>query len=92
MQNVPGSSDFNYCWGFDMVTIDANNGTLKVPDLGVTLRTLLACAAEGAKTKPRRSWKILYTEHDVVIGSVRIKQNLCKELGPPYNEGVNKST
>jgi hypothetical protein len=55
------------------VIIDAEAGTLKVPDIGVTLRTLLACAAEGYKTRPKRVWKILYTENNVVVGSVRIK-------------------
>lgn len=62
-----------------MVIIDTENGTLKVPDIGVTLRTLLACAAEGAKTKPRRSWKILYTENNVLIGNVRIRLDLLKK-------------
>ena len=68
---------YKCCWGFNMsVIIDAENGTLKIPDIGVTLRTLLACAARGSEAKARRTWKILYTDNDVVIGSVRIKNNL----------------
>lgn len=56
------------------VTINTKEATLTVPDIGVTLRTLLACAAEGYKTTPKRVWKVLYgVEHPVVIGSVRIK-------------------
>jgi hypothetical protein len=62
-----------------MVVIDAENGTLKVPDIGVTLRTLLACAAEGSKTRPKRVWKIIYTDSNIVIGSVRIKTDLIKK-------------
>lgn len=60
-----------------MVAIDAENGTLTVPDIGVTLRTLLACAATGAKTRPKRVWKILYGT--VVIGSVRIKNDFIRK-------------
>jgi|DEB19_MinimDraft_2_1074335.scaffolds.fasta_scaffold68338_1 hypothetical protein len=55
------------------VTIDTENVTLKIPDTGVTIRTLLACAAHGYKTTPKRVWKIVYGEGNVVIGSVRIK-------------------
>lgn len=71
-----------------MVKIDADNGTLAVPDIGVTLRTLMACAAEGYKTRPKRVWKVLYK--DTVIGSVRIKnkdfikkENLYEDLSCP---------
>ena len=55
------------------VIIDTENVTLKVPDIGVTLRTLLACAAQGYRTTPKRVWKIVYGDGNVVIGSVRIK-------------------
>lgn len=55
------------------VIIDTEAVTLKVPDIGVTLRTLLACAAQGYKTTPKRVWKIVYGDGNVVIGSVRIK-------------------
>ncbi len=55
------------------VIIDTENVTLKIPDIGVTLRTLLACAATGYKTTPKRVWKIIYGDGNVVIGSVRIK-------------------
>lgn len=53
------------------VIVDAEAGTLEIPDIGVTLRTLLACAARGAKDRPRRRWNIVYS--GVVVGSVRIK-------------------
>lgn len=62
-----------------MVEIDAEAGTLKVPDIGVTLRTLLSCAAQGSAIKARRSWKVIYGEGNVVIGSVRIKNDFCKK-------------
>jgi gentisate 1,2-dioxygenase len=55
------------------VIIDTVNATLKVPDIGVTLRTLLGCAAQGYKTTPKRVWKIIYGDGNVVIGSVRLK-------------------
>lgn len=62
-----------------MVTIDAPNAMLIVPDCGVTLRTLLACAAQGAKTNRKRVWKVQYK--DTVIGSVRIKTDFVKREG-----------
>ena len=61
------------------VIIDTEAVTLKVPDIGVTLRTLLACAAQGYKTTPKRVWKIIYSDSNIVIGSVRIKNDFIKE-------------
>lgn len=62
-----------------MIEIDAENGTLKVPDIGVTLRTLMSAAAQGYKTRPKRVWKITYTDKNIVIGSVRIKSDFIKK-------------
>lgn len=62
----------------DKVTIDAENATLTVPHIGITLRTLLAVAADGYKTNPRRTWKVAYL--GTVIGSIRIKDKLLKSL------------
>jgi len=63
-----------------MVLTDTTATTLTVPDIGVTLRTLLACAAKGYKTNRKRTWKVMYK--NVVIGSVRIKTTFIKdELG-----------
>ena len=73
-----------------MVTIDTENGTLKIPDIGVTLRTLLAAAATGAKTRPKRVWKVIYGDGNVMIGSVRIKLDLYKVVGPLYNDGEDQ--
>lgn len=55
-----------------MVTFDAEAGTIDVPDIGITLRTLLSVAAQGYKVNPRRTWKVRYKE--VIIGSIRIKK------------------
>lgn len=53
------------------VTPNAETGTVDVPDLGVTLRTILGAAA---KCDPkRRVWKVTYKE--VEIGSIRIKSS-----------------
>lgn len=69
-----------------MVTTDIENAVLDVPDLGVTLRTLLACAAKGAKTNHKRSWKIRYKM--VIIGSVRIKTTLVKQEGLENEQAI----
>lgn len=54
-----------------MITTICEDATIVVDDIGVTLRTLLAVAAEGYKTNPKRVWKVSYA--NVVIGSVRIR-------------------
>lgn len=59
------------------VQVDIKNTTLIVPDLGITLRTLLACAASGYEETKKRQWKLLYK--DAVIGSVRIKDAHLKQ-------------
>lgn len=62
----------------DKVTCDSEAATLHVPHIGITLRTLLAVAADGYKANPRRTWKVAY--QGTVIGSVRIKDKLLKSL------------
>lgn len=54
-----------------MVIADIPAGVLDVPDIGVTLRTLLGAAAEASKLNRRRTWKVRYKQ--VIIGSIRIK-------------------
>jgi hypothetical protein len=54
-----------------MITTDAENATLDVPDLGITLRSLLAVAAAGYTVNPKRIWKVRYKNS--IIGSIRIK-------------------
>lgn len=62
----------------DKVTCDPETTSLHVPHIGMTLRVLLAVAAEGYKTNPRRTWKIVY--RGTVIGSIRIKDKIVKDL------------
>ena len=58
------------------VQADTENNTLQVPDLGVTLRTLMACAAGGYEVSKKRQWKLLYK--GAIIGSVKIKDDHLK--------------
>lgn len=58
------------------VQADTENNTLQVPDLGVTLRTLMACAATGYEVSKKRQWKLLYK--GAIIGSVKIKDDHLK--------------
>lgn len=53
----------------DDVTVDTHEGVMDVPHIGITLRTLLAVAA-NTKVR-RRVWKVRYK--GTIIGSVRIK-------------------
>lgn len=55
------------------IIIDTDNAILRIEDIGVTLRSLLAYAAKGYQIKPKRTWRIVYKT--VVIGSVRLKTN-----------------
>lgn len=67
------------------VQVDIDNNTLQVPDLGVTLRTLMACAARGYGETKKRQWKLLYK--GAVIGSVKIKDDHLKG-----NENGNRNS
>lgn len=58
------------------VQADIENNTLQVPDLGVTLRTLMACAASGYEVSKKRQWKLLYK--GAIIGSVKVKDTHLK--------------
>lgn len=58
------------------VQADIENNTLQVPDLGVTLRTLMACAARGYGETKKRQWKLLYK--GAIIGSVKVKDDHLK--------------
>lgn len=49
-----------------------------VPDLGVTLRTLLGVAAQGYKETGRRRWSIRYK--GALIGSLQVKDDHLKPL------------
>lgn len=72
------TADVNTLQDDEKVTIAADSCCLIVPHIGLTLRVLLAVAAEGYKLNPRRTWKIVYK--DTVIGSVRIKDKIIKTL------------
>lgn len=64
-----------------MITIDAVNAVLHIEDIGVTLRSLLAYAATGYKTRPKRSWKVVYK--NVVIANIRLKTTMEKSNDKP---------
>ena len=75
-----------------MITQSIEEATLNITDIGVTLRTLLGCAAEGYKSNPKRVWKIRYC--DTVIGSVRLKTNNLKGVlneRPPATKAPSKT-
>jgi hypothetical protein len=73
------------------VETDLEEGKLIVPDIGVTLRTLLAVAAKGYDATKRRSWKVVYKS--TVIGSVRVKTNrtLVKGVADEHVIGVENA-
>lgn len=56
------------------VVIDLDNNQLCITDIGVTLRTLLACAATGYATTKKRRFGIKYKE--VIIGNISVKTDL----------------
>lgn len=62
-----------------MITIDTEQGILDIPDLGVTLRTMLASAVRGYASNPKRTWKLRYK--NVLIGSIRIKTDGSLKVG-----------
>ena len=53
------------------VVLQADETQLVIPDMGVTVRTLLSVAARGHAITGKRTWKVSYK--NVVIGSVRVK-------------------
>ena len=66
------------------VQLDVAEATLDIPDIGVTIRTLLACASEGYKLNPKRVWKIRYK--NTIVGSVRIKTHNHVPIIPKEEE------
>jgi len=55
------------------------DAALYVPHTGITLRTLLAVAAENYVHNQKRTWKVVW--NNTVIGNVRIKDVHLKEAG-----------
>lgn len=60
-----------------MITTNSELGELCIEDIGVTLRTLLAYAATGYLSNPKRVWKVRYKS--TVIASVRLKTDWVKK-------------
>lgn len=54
-----------------MITVNTVEAILGIPDIGVTVRSLLGAAAEGYKVNKQRRWNIKYKE--VVIGKIYLK-------------------
>lgn len=71
-----------------MATTLHQEGYIEVTDLGVTLRTLLAVAADGYKVRQRRKWSVRYK--GAVIGWLQIKDDHLKLVKGKRND-VNRS-
>lgn len=71
------------------VTVDHEQSCLHVPHIGITLRVLLAVAAEAYKTTPKRTWRVMYK--NTPIGSVRIKSSILTLLGDKGMPNPNKT-
>lgn len=54
-----------------MITVDKDTFIIDIPDPGVTIRTLLAVAAEAGKEVQKRTWRIRLNK--AIVGSVRVK-------------------
>lgn len=59
------------------VTRNQDKKEIHITDIGVTLRTLLAVAADGLKTSGTRKWSIMY--RGVKIGQVQVKDQEYKD-------------
>lgn len=53
------------------VEVDHKAVELLVPDLGLTLRSLFAAAAEAHKITPKRTWGLRYS--GALVGKITIK-------------------
>lgn len=53
------------------IGVDTEAGTLTIPHIGVTIRTLQGAAAAADPT--RRKWRILLAPASVVIGEIRLR-------------------
>jgi len=58
------------------VIVNTDKNTLEIQDIGVTLRTLLACGAKGYATSGRRKWSVYY--HGAKIAEIQIKDTHLK--------------
>ena len=58
------------------VELNTEKKTLTIPDLGVTMRTIMAVAASGYVETQDRSWKIIYK--GAHIGTVKVKDDHLK--------------
>ena len=58
------------------VELNTEKKTLTIPDLGVTMRTIMAVAASGYAETKNRSWKIIYK--GAHIGTVKVKDDHLK--------------
>ena len=58
------------------VIVNTDKNTLEIEDIGVTLRTLLACGAKGYATSGRRKWSVYY--HGAKIAEIQIKDTHLK--------------
>ena len=59
------------------VTRNPDQKEIHITDIGVTLRTLLAVAADGLKTSGTRKWSIMY--RGAKIGQVQVKDQEYKD-------------
>jgi hypothetical protein len=66
------------------VTYSTEKLEIYIPDIGVTMRTMLAVAAKGYAECRVRRWHIVYK--DVRIGMVSIKTDSPKEKSSDSNE------
>ncbi len=53
------------------IGIDTEAGTLSIPHIGITIRTLQGAAAAADAT--RRKWRILLLPSKIVIGEIRLR-------------------
>ena len=61
-----------------MITVDHEKFKLVIPDIGVTMRTMLAAAADGYRHTGRRTWGISY--NGATIGKVRVKAYATEQV------------
>jgi hypothetical protein len=67
------------------VTLNTERKEIYIDDIGVTMRTLLAVAAQGMEDCGNRKWHIVYK--DARIGLVQVKNHSPKTLKGVNNVG-----
>ena len=67
------------------VTFNTEKKEIYINDIGVTIRTLLAVAAQGLEDCGNRRWHVVYK--DVRIGLVQVKAHSPKTLKGVNNVG-----